>query len=315
MDPRRVLTFRAVAHERSFSGAARELSLSQPSVSNQVALLEREIGAQLLERGPGGLRLTPEGEVLLEHADAIAERFRIADAQLAAIAGGDSMRLRIGALPSALAGFVPAAIARLHVSHPEASVTFDEGTPDELSARVASGELDLAIAYEDSSLPRQEADGVRRHHLLHEQFVVALAPDHRLAAQREVRLSDLRDDDWTAALTDGVIVRACRAAGFEPRLVSITHDQLAIRALVLRGLAVSLTPELLTDPFRDLALRPIAGMTVARDVYALVPPGRRHPLLAPTLEALDDEAGELVAAREASPGRGPGWREGAPPRL
>lgn len=138
---------------------------------------------------------------------------------------------------------------------------------------------------------------MRRHHLLHEQFVVALAPDHRLAHQREVRLSDLRDDDWTAALTDGVIVRACRAAGFEPRLVSITHDQLAIRALILRGLAVSLTPELLTDPFRDLALRPIAGMTVARDVYALVPPGRRHPLLAPTLDALDAEAGELVAAR------------------
>jgi DNA-binding transcriptional LysR family regulator len=316
MDPRRVLTFRAVAHQRSFSRAARELSLSQPSVSNQVALLEREIGAQLLERGPGGLRLTPEGEVLLGHADAIAERFLIADAQLAAIAGGDSMRLRIGALPSALAGFVPAAIARLHVGNPEASVTFDEGTPDELSARVASGELDVAIAYEDSSLPpRQEPDGVRRHHLLHEQFVVALAPDHRLAHQREVRLSDLRDDDWTAALTDGVIVRACRAAGFEPRLVSITHDQLAIRALILRGLAVSLTPELLTDPFRGLALRPIAGMTVARDVYALVPPGRRHPLLAPTLEALDDEAGELVAARGLSPGRGPARGGGTPPRL
>ncbi len=314
MDPRRVLTFRAVAHHRSFSRAARELSLSQPSVSNQVALLEREIGAQLLERGPGGLRLTPEGEVLLEHADAIAERFRLANAQLAAIAGRDAMRLRIGALPSALAGFVPAAIARLHARHPEASVTFDEGTPDALSARVASGELDLAIAYEDSSLPRQEPDGVRRHHLLHEQFVVALAPDHRLADRREVRLSDLRDDDWTAALTDGVIVRACRAAGFEPRLVSITHDQLAIRALVIRGLAVSLTPELLTDPFRDLALRPIAGMTVARDVYALVPPGRRHPLLAATLEALDDEATELVAAREGSRGHGPAWRD-APPRL
>jgi molybdate transport repressor ModE-like protein len=297
MDPRRVLTFRAVAHERSFSRAARELALSQPSVSNQVAQLEREIGARLLERRPGGLRLTHEGEILLEHADAIAERFRLADAQLAAAAEGHSTRLRIGALPTALAGFVPAAIARLRVDHPDAKATFDEGTPEELSARVASGELDLAIAYQVTGRPRQEAPGVERHHLLQEEFLVALAPDHRLAGRPRVRLADLSDDAWTAALTDGLIVRACRAAGFEPTLVSITRDQLAIRALVLRGLAVTLAPELLADPFKDLVLRPIADMTVARDVYALLPPGRRHPLATPTLAALDATAAELQARR------------------
>jgi DNA-binding transcriptional LysR family regulator len=290
MDPRRVLTFRAVAHERSFSRAARRLALSQPSVSNQVAALEREVGVALFERRPGGLRLTPEGEILLEHADAIAGRFGLAETQLTEAAERQRTRLRIGALPSALAGFVPAAIARVRDRHPDTRVTFDEGTSEELANRLASGELDLAIAYQDTTWPRAEPSGVKRHHLLHEEFMVALAPDHPRAAQNEVDLADLRDDDWTAALTDGVIVRACRAAGFEPRLVSITHDQLAIRGLVIRGLAVTLVAELLADPFKDLALRPIAGMTVARDVYALLPPGRRHPLVAPTLEALDQEA-------------------------
>jgi DNA-binding transcriptional LysR family regulator len=290
MDPRRVLTFRAVAHERSFSRAARRLALSQPSVSNQVAALEREVGVALFERRPGGLRLTPEGEILLEHADAIAGRFGLAETQLAEAAERQRTRLRIGALPSALAGFVPAAIARVRDRHPDTRVTFDEGTSEELANRLASGELDLAIAYQDTTWPRAEPSGVKRHHLLHEEFMVALAPDHPRAAQHEVDLADLRDADWTAALTDGVIVRACRAAGFEPRLVSITHDQLAIRGLVIRGLAVTLVAELLADPFKDLALRPIAGMTVARDVYALLPPGRRHPLVAPTLEALDQEA-------------------------
>ena len=290
MDPRRVLTFRAVAHERSFSRAARRLALSQPSVSNQVAALEREVGVQLLERRPGGLRLTPEGEILLEHADAIADRFGLAETQLSGAADRQRTRLRIGALPSALAGFVPAAMARVRDQHPDTQVNFDEGTSEELAGRVASGELDLAIAYQDTTWPRAEPPGVKRHHLLHEEFLVAMAPDHPRAAQRKVNLADLRHDDWTAALTDGVIVRACRAAGFEPRLVSITHDQLAIRGLVIRGLAVTLVAELLADPFKDLALRPIAGMTVARDVYALLPPGRRHPLLAPTLEALDEVA-------------------------
>ena len=296
MDPRRLFTFRAVAHERSFSRAARELSLSQPSVSNQVGGLERQLGTRLFERGPGGLRLTHEGEILLEHADAIAERFQLAESQLTAAARAQHTRLRIGALPTALAGFVPAAIARLLIEHPDTKVTFDEGTSAELSARVAAGELDLAIAYQDTDRPRPDPPGVGRHNLLQERFMVALAPDHRLASRPKIRLAELSDEDWTASLIDGVIVRACRAAGFEPNLVSITRDQLAIRALILRGLAVTLAPELLVDPFKDLALRPIADMTVARDVYVLLPPGRRHRLLEPTLEALDTIAAELLAS-------------------
>jgi DNA-binding transcriptional LysR family regulator len=293
MDPRRVLTFRAVAHQRSFSRAARELALTQPSVSNQVALLEREIGARLLERGPGGLRLTREGGILLEHADAIFERFQLATAQLAAAVKGERTRLRIGALPTALAGFVPAAVARLRLQHPDIKITFDEGTSAEMSARLASGELDLAIGYQDTGAAPDDPPGVSRHHLLHEQFMVALAPDHRLAGESEVRLADLSHDDWTAALTDGVIVRACRAAGFEPNLISITRDQLAIRALIMGGFAVTLVPELLADPFRGLALRPIADVRIGRDVYALLPAGARHPLVAPMLAALDAVAAEL----------------------
>ena len=127
MDPRRLLTFRAVAHERSFSRAARELALSQPSVSNQVAALEREVGVRLLAREPGGLRLEPEGAILLEHADAIADRLELARTQLAEAARGYRERLKIGAFPTALAGLIPAAIDRVRAAHPDMKVVVDEG--------------------------------------------------------------------------------------------------------------------------------------------------------------------------------------------
>jgi molybdate transport repressor ModE-like protein len=296
MDPRRVLTFRAVAHQRSFSQAARELALSQPSVSNQVAALEREIGTRLLRREPGGLRLTREGEILLEHADAIAERFQLAREQLAVAAHAERTRLRIGAFPTALAGLVPAAIARLHDRDPGTKVTVDEGGED-LPARVRAGQVHLALAFQDSSLPRVQPEGLERRDLLQERFMVALAPGHPLARRPAVRLADLRDDDWTAASTDGLIVRACQAAGFTPNLVSITHDQLAIRALIGQGLAVSLAPELLADAFEDLTLRPITGPSPARSVYALLPPGDRHPLVAPMLDALHETATHLGGRR------------------
>jgi molybdate transport repressor ModE-like protein len=292
MDPKRVLTFRAVARQRSFSRAARELSLSQPSVSNQVKALEREIGTRLFHRDPGGLRLTRDGETLLEHADAIAERLQLANAQLAVAARTQRTRLLIGAFPTALAGLVPAAIARLRDVYPDTKVSVDEGGGD-LPARVRAGELHLALAFQDSALPREQPAGLERHDLLREQFMVALPPGHRLAHQREVRLADLHDDDWTAASTGGLIARACEAAGFTPNLLSITHDQLAIRALISQGLAVTLAPQLLADAFKDLTLRPIAGPSPARDVYALLPPGDRHPLVAPTLEALHATAATL----------------------
>src|ERR671923_281305 len=69
LEPRRLLTFREVARRGSFSRAADALALTQPAVSQQIGALEREVGAPLLHRGPGGLTLTAEGELLLGHAD------------------------------------------------------------------------------------------------------------------------------------------------------------------------------------------------------------------------------------------------------
>ena len=159
-----------------------------------------------------------------------------------------------------------------------------------------SGELHLAVGFQDAARAPDHHEGLERHELLREHFLVALPPDHRLAGNASVRLADLADDDWIAASADGIIVRACRAAGFEPRLVSITRDQFAIRALITRGLAVTLAAELLAEAFEHAALRPIDGPAPERDVYALLPPGGRHPLAEPTLIALTEEARELRAA-------------------
>src|SRR3989442_10426392 len=132
MDPRRLLTFRTVARERSFSRAAETLSLSQPSVSHQVALLETEIGVRLLERGRGGLRLTHAGEVLLEHADHVAWRLELADTQITGLTGELRDNIRLGSFPTALAGFVPSAIARLRLANPDLRVLLSEVTSSTL---------------------------------------------------------------------------------------------------------------------------------------------------------------------------------------
>src|SRR3954468_15792391 len=224
MDPRRLLTFRAVAHERSFSRAAKTLSLSQPSVSHQVALLETEIGVRLLDRGRGGLRLTHPGEVLLEHADHVAWRLELADTQIAGLAADRRDQLRLGAFPTALAGFVPEAVGRLRVTHEDLRVLLSEVTPSTLEARFLRGEFDVAVSYQDATAERRELEGAERVDLLEDTFMVGLPPDHRLAgATSPISLTKFADDDWILASTEGFLAQACRDAGFEPRTVALTN--------------------------------------------------------------------------------------------
>src|SRR5215207_9599267 len=219
VDPRRLLTFGAVARRRSFSRAADELSLTQSAVSQQVAALERQVGARLLRRGRGGVALTPVGEHLLAHATALAERVDLAQTQLEQIVAKERRELRVGAFPSAMATIAPRAVARLIERHGTLDVRLTEGRVEDLVAAVRAGALHEALAFQDAAAPRREHEGTRRHDLLEER--------------------------WTAPSRDGLVARACRAAGFEPHITILTSDPLASAELVRAGLAVAMTSQLL----------------------------------------------------------------------
>jgi len=281
MDPRRVLTFRAVAHERSFSAAARTLALTQPAVSQQVAALEREVGARLLDRD-NAMAPTPAGEILLEHADVIAERFELAARQLAELARPP--RLRIGAFPSALVALVPQAAARLD------EVMLEEGPTTELAERVARGALHLAVGFQDAALERREHEGTERRDLLQETFLVALPPGHALAERDTVPLAALAEERWIAPSGNNLIARACAAAGFEMRPTMVSRDPLANRGVIAAGLAVTLVPRLGVEGFHGLELKPIEGEGPRRDVYVILPRGGRHPHAEDAWDALVEVA-------------------------
>ena len=287
MDPRRLMTFRAVAHARSFSRAAEQMSLTQPSVSHQIALLETEIGVRLLDRGRGGLRLTEAGAVLLEHADHVAWRLELADAQLASLAGQRREHIRLGAFPTALASFVPSAVARLRLAHDDLRVRLGEVTPSNLEARLLGGDFDVAISYQDATTERREIRGAERIDLMPDTFLIGLPPEHPLAGPTApISLKDLAEDDWILASTEGFLVQACREAGFDPRVVAITSEPLATRGLILRGIGVGWVPSLLVGDYAGVAIRPVKERIRRRDIYALLPPGDRHPRARQVIDAL-----------------------------
>jgi DNA-binding transcriptional LysR family regulator len=300
MDPRRLLTFRAVAHERSFSRAAEQLSLSQPSVSHQIALLETEVGTRLLERRRGGLRLTPAGTVLLEHADQLAWRLQLADRQIADLAGERRQRVRIGSFPTAMAAYVPAAVRRLRNTHPDVRILLGEVTADTLEPRLLSGEFDVALAYQDATIPRREIHDTRRIDLFQDTFLLGLPPDHRLAqAKRPIRLAELAEDDWVMPSTQGFLIESCRQAGFEPNIIAISQDPVATRGIIARGLAIGWVPGLLADDYKGVKIQPIDGPNSKREIYALLPPGDTHPLAAHIVNALTEAASDFTTPADA----------------
>ena len=166
---------------------------------------------------------------------------------------------------------MPAAVIGLLRAHPQLRVAVEEGRLDDLAAGVRAGRLHLALGFQDAAAPRREHAGLRRHELMEEPMVAALPPRHRLARRRVVDLADLADEPWTAPSRDGLVARACRAAGFEPRIAFLAADPLAIRALVASGLAVTLTSELLAGQLHGVHIAAVRGEPARRALYALLP--------------------------------------------
>src|SRR5579884_1033445 len=110
LDARRLRVLYEVARHGSFSAAAESLGYTQPAISRQIALLERGTGTTLLERRPGGARLTDAGELLVRHAESILTRLKDAENELDELLGLQAGRLRMSTLSSAASTIVPPAI-------------------------------------------------------------------------------------------------------------------------------------------------------------------------------------------------------------
>jgi len=241
----------AVAEEGNFTRAAARAHVAQPAISQQIAQVERELGAPLFERSSRGVALTAAGAAFLPHARA---------ALAAATAGSDAVRTLRGELAGDLAvGTIPSPsdwlVRRLGAfgrRHPAVRVTLRAGDPEMLADSVAAGSLDAAaVGVMAGRLPAGPAGkrlpaGLASQTIASEPLVVAVPPDHPLAGAAAVSLSDLQDDSLVT-LTPGtglrtVLESACAEAGFEPRIAIDANDLGVLADLVAHGLGVALMP-------------------------------------------------------------------------
>jgi DNA-binding transcriptional LysR family regulator len=301
LDVRRMRVLREVAVRGSFSAAADALSFTQSAVSQQIAALEREAGATLVQRSARGVRLTEAGEALVRHTEAIMARLAEAEAELEAIAGLRGGRLRMAAFESAGATLMPLAIAAFRERHPAVELSLSLSEPEDCVPQLRSGDLDLAIVFE--SAVRHTDDGIDRLHLVEDPLYLVLPRDHPLAGRRRIRLADLAGEAWIGGHSDcecnRLMSRACAVAGYEPRIAFETDDYTAMQGFVAAGVGVSLIPELgLTSVREDVVVRDLGRDTPVRQIYAAtLAEGYRSPATQAMLDILHDVAARYESRR------------------
>jgi molybdate transport repressor ModE-like protein len=303
LDVRRMRILREVAEQGSFSAAADSLHLTQSAVSQQIAALERETGAVLVDRNRGHLRLTDPGQALVGHAEAVLARLDEAEQELQEIAGLRGGRVRMASFPTAGATVVIRAVASFRRKHPGVELKLSEAEPEESIPQVRSGEHDLVLVYDYDYVPLPEDRDTERHLLLEEHMQLALPKDHRLAGRERAPLAELRDETWIVGTArhscrDNVVL-GCRRAGFEPKIGFESDDYQVHQSLVSAGMGVSLVPELLlTGRHPGMRVIEIEPDPPVRRVWAMtrVSPARSAATDA-MLEVLQREGARFAESR------------------
>jgi DNA-binding transcriptional LysR family regulator len=276
----RLSTYREVMERRSFSAAADALGYTQSSVSQQVAVLERELQTTLVDRGARPVRPTPAGEALLAHATALLGHARAVERDLAALTRGESGTVRLGGFYTAWATFVPAAVAAFSRTYPAVTLELRQLEPEPSLSALHAGELDIAVVYLYSE---PDDDRLRWTRLLDDLYAVALPAGHPLARAGEVQLEALAGERWVSPPPGtpyaDVLRRLClEHGGFDPDIAFQTGDIAMAQPLVAAGLAVSLLPALALEPRHPgVVIRPLATVPPARSVWAVEPAYRRAP--------------------------------------
>lgn len=289
LDVKRLRILREVAEHGSFSAAADSLHLTQSAVSQQIAALEREAGAMLIDRNRGNLRLTDPGSALIGHTEAVLARLEEAERELREIAGLRGGRVRMVSFPTAGATLVIGAAAAFRKKFPQVSLSLTEAEPDTSIPQLRAGEHDLALIYDYSAAKTPEDRDTERHLLLKERMQLALPKTHPLASRKTISLSEVAEETWIigtkagGGACRGNVFSACRESGFEPQVGFESDDYQVHQSLVSAGMGVSLVPELLlTGRQPGLAVIDIENPPVRR-VWAVT---RASEVRAPAVEAM-----------------------------
>lgn len=300
LDLRRLRFLREFEERGTFGAVAAALGYSPSTISQQLALLEKDAGARLFEKAGRGVRLNDAGRLLARHARVLLAAAEAAEADLASLRGDVRGTVRAGGLQSAARRLLVPAVARLRADHPRVRVEIFELELEQALPGLRLGAVDLVIGDEYDAHPRPRPAGLRFTLLHEERLKLVLPATHPLARPGgPVAVAALRSEVWTSSAEGtghhAMVVGHCRAlGGFDPDLRHRSNDADVQLELVRAGAAVALLP-VLTLPVADpaLAVRDIAEARLGRRLVVVTRNTPPAPALTTFLAAVTDEVRRL----------------------
>jgi DNA-binding transcriptional LysR family regulator len=300
LDTHRLRVLREFAQRGTIAATAAALGYTPSAVSQQLAALEREAGAVLLDRTARAAELTDAGRRLADHAEHILDLIEAAEADLSA--AGPTGRVTVTAFPTAAVAFGPALVRRVR-AHPGLKLLLRE-TQEQGERLVRTGEVDVALVADWSRRLARAAPGSRGvlqyYRLTRDPLVLVLPRGHPAAdPARPVDLDKLRDEPWLAAPpgepSRRALDRLLANTGGMPPAPWEFEGLSTILSLVAHGIGIAVLPRLaLAAGDRRVAVRELPGAPQARDVYAVARASSvGRPSVAVMLAALDEAAGRL----------------------
>jgi DNA-binding transcriptional LysR family regulator len=256
---RRLGYFVAVAEELSFTRAAQRLHMAQPPLSQQIALLEKEIGTPLFDRSRRTIRLTAAGAALLPEARRLLTDLDETARMVRSVGDGTVGRLTVGFVPSAMGGVLPDLLREFRATRPAVELTLREMAPDALLRAVHDRRLDLAVLY----LPVSDPDLDQRR-LASEELLLALPEAHPAAAARAISLAGVAEEPF-------VLPERHDVPGLHAAVTALFADAGVTPRIAQRGVWLIQTVLGLVAAGTGLAVVPSSAATLRRQGVVLRP--------------------------------------------
>jgi len=291
-----------VAAVKNFSRAAEKLHIAQPSLSQQIARLESELGVLLFRRTTGTVELTYAGERFLETAQKILDLAEQLKQEMEDISELKRGRLVVGSLPITGSHILPLVLPVFKSRFPQVEIVLTEDTTANLEALTTQGKTDfslLTLPLFDPSLAWEK--------LIEEEVCLSLPPGHRLAsappgAGREIGLSELKNEPFVL-LKQGqgfrqIVMDLCASAGFRPQVVFESANIETVQSLVAAGMGIALVPQMVTRAPHSRFV-PVYRRLIGRPTRTLVVAYRHDRYLSNAARAFISTLAEVVrVARE-----------------
>ena len=240
MEFRQLRYFLAVAEEGQITKAAKRLNITQPPLSQQLILLERELGVKLIERNKKQICLTEAGYLLQSRAEQILELVKTTVNDLQDVSDGVKGKLMIGTITSSGRSIIPEHIQFFHKRYPKISFDLKQGETRKILELLNSGIIELGIVrfpfdsetYDYITLPD-------------EPMVAVAAPGVcEQSAEQNLRLDDLRDEDLLIHRRhETIILEYCQQMGFQPSILCTSDDITPLLIWANLGIGVAIVPK------------------------------------------------------------------------